>query len=449
MVARVGAGDAIDARSLAAVIEASGHRHVEQARQRRAAGTTEAVIEDDWAWFLTRSAAMGSLVRALLDGRADAWPFAAMQPWATGVRDTLAWPRDDLGDALAHAFGRDGDARVSPEIAEAWLARWCGPDAGGDDLDVTRLPAAIRRAVFATAHDAGRPEPVRRLRRLARLFATWPPARGMRVAPEALAQDAAAEPMRTDAGSLASRAGGLIAWALLFQRAELDALTSDLADERTRRAGRWAIARALELPQLSERDPLLLLWAGERIDGPGIARWVFRDLDPEPMHAAAVRIAAARGWLNEAIRLAPVGTTTVAMAGGLCLDFLPGAPVDVLPSIVRRFRDRAGRSPAEVIVDDRASLAVIDAITEIDVTALPDPWRAATRAAASVARRCARDGWRASVSDLRGWPATVSGDVVPEVRLPPAYARAVPENLSGSAVTLAGGAVKVSVSISS
>ena len=225
-------------------------------------------------------------------------------------------------------------------------------------------------------------------------------------APGGAAADAAA-PRRV------SRAGGLVFWARVLADIGLDrALIEAYAEERVRRSARWALGRGLESASCEPRDPLLLAWSGEEPGAAAFPSLVLERADPGPLHAAAVRAASELGYL-ETLRAVPFGGGVAAMGkGGLVADWLPGAADvhDAVPELVQRYAARAGRPPPAVEVEERLATADLDAIAEIDAPAVPDRWRPALWAAASLVRAAAAERWRVRHADARGWPAIVVGD---------------------------------------
>jgi hypothetical protein len=62
-------------------------------------------------------------------------------------------------------------------------------------------------------------------------------------------------------------AGGLVAWAALFEAEGLSAEIEEAYREpRAQRAARWAVGAALEDARVGGVDPILLLWSGEDVD---------------------------------------------------------------------------------------------------------------------------------------------------------------------------------------
>lgn len=389
-------------------------------------------INEDVAWFSDEGRARGTLLGRLLAGAPLRWPYTAM-PWAKSLGDTASWRGGDLGDALAYAVGRVGEAPTIPEgIAAVWLHRWTTQRAS--TLDPSSLPQHVLDRTRAAADSRDGPAAAR-IRALAHLFAAWPPARDSRIDASAADRLARRQPHRAQPAEWSSRAGGLLAWALLFERTGLgDALWERLPDERCARAARWTLARALEAPETSDNDPIVRLWAGEAPGGAPMAHWILDSIDPEPVHGAAVRFSAARGWLDGGLVLVPFGDQLVAVANeDLCLDAEPRGNTDALPAIVKRYADRVGRPPSAVTVQEQLPASMIDAVADVDIMRLPERWRVATRAGASVARRLAAEVWRTDLRALRAWPARVH-DVAPvRIELDPTRAARVRVALEGKA----------------
>jgi hypothetical protein len=207
-----------------------------------------------------------------------------------------------------------------------------------------------------------------------------------------------------------STAGGLVAWATLFEAEGLSAEIDEAYPQpRARRAVRWAVGSALEDARVGGVDPILLLWSGEDMEAlidPGLGLAI---ADPEPLHARAVRIAARRGLLSAPLEAARFGDfVTLTGAAGFCVDAVLGDDVNrAIPELVRRFASRVGAPPAGARVAQRMSGEAVDALVEVDVPPLPEPWRIAVRAFASLARSALLERWRAPVRDLRRWPAIV------------------------------------------
>jgi hypothetical protein len=426
----------IDLDSLVQAIANVLVRRLEEMRgtAKRAAGhDVEGVIADDVAWFPTEASARGALLRALFEGKASGWPWAAM-PWARHLGEVARWTTLELGDALAHAVGYARTVVPIPEsAARTWIARWTG---AGRRLDLDALPAEVRARVAAAAI-AGDGDDAARVRALAHLFAAWPPARDAVVDAHQLDRLAGRREAARPAPGSPSRAGGLVAWAFLLCDTGLEAaLWSGIGDERARRAARWAVGRALEAADVGDGDPILRLWSGEALDGAPLARWVFDDLDPEPLHRGALRFATGRGWLAGDLVLAPIGDGAAVMAGEICVDHVPLSVDDALPALVRRFTARLGRAPAGVSTEPRLAPSALDAFTEVDMMALPDRWRAAARAAASVARRLAREAWRVGPRELRGWAARVRPGRPPTIELPRAQATRIPVDLAAARIAI-------------
>jgi hypothetical protein len=209
---------------------------------------------------------------------------------------------------------------------------------------------------------------------------------------------------------LVSAAGGLVAWAALFAAEGLSAeIDAAYPEPRAQRAVRWAIGCALEDARIGGVDPALLLWAGEDPDAlidPGLSLFM---ADPEPLHRSALRLAGARGLGSTPLSAARFGdTVTLTGEAGFCVDAVPGDDVDrVIPELVRRFARRTGGPPAGISVAPRMSGEAVDALVDVDVPPLPEPFRVAVRAFASAARSALLARWRAPVRALRRWPAIV------------------------------------------
>ena len=394
----------------------------------------------DFAWYPSEAEAIADYLGALHRGEGGRWPHRALAGYggdfAAALRGCLARGMALAGDVLAALARADLGAalggRVDAALAEALVAVWAPGLAAADDAaDFRAFPAEVRARVAARAladlagagGAAGARPDVRRLLALAHLFAEWPPARALRFAardllaaaapvPEGAAEEEAA-PRRV------SRAGGLVFWARVLADVGLDrAVTSAYAEERVRRAARWALGRGLESASCEPRDPLLLAWSGEEPGAAAFPALVLERADPEPLHAAAVRAAVQLGFLEAPLRAVPFGGGVAALgAGGLVADWLPGTPDphDAVPELVQRYTARAGRPPAAVEVEERLATADLDAIAEIDAPAVPDRWRPALRTAASLVRAAAAERWRVRHADARGWPAVVVGDQAVEV----------------------------------
>lgn len=434
-----GASSAVDERSLVRSIVQGLQRRIDAMRQGL---TTGAEVGDEVVWFPDEGSARGALLGRLLRGQGLDWPYSSMG-WAKSLDDVASWPTPELGDALAHAIGHAAEpVRVPEATARAWSDRWLA--SGTPTIDLARLPDEVRERL-AGGGDLGDVDDVARLRTLARLFAEWPPAREAHIDPRQLDELAGQTPDERPPRTLPSRAGGLVAWeALLTLTGVGDALWSSMPDERARRAARWVVARALEAGDVGDGDPILRLWSGQPLDGPPLARWVLDEIDPEPLHAAAIRVAAARGWLDAELVLARLGDDTVAVAGGdLCVDTLPAPPDDALPAIVRRFAARAGRPPVAVAIAARLDDVAVDAVAEVDVMALPDRWRSAARAVASVARRIAAETWHVDLRALRKWPARIEvGDPI-VLEIPSSRAERLPLDLASTVSALHGARIAV------
>jgi hypothetical protein len=147
---------------------------------------------------------------------------------------------------------------------------------------------------------------------------------------------------------------------------------------------------------------------------PGVATFPSLALDaadPEPLHALAIRLAGRLGFLDGPLAAAPFGDgVAVTGARGLVVDFVPAPDVhDAIPDVASRFARRASQPPRAIEVLDRLPTADHDGIGEVDVPAVPDAWRPALWAGASLLRAAAAARWGARLRDTRGWPAVVVG----------------------------------------
>ncbi len=390
----------------------------------------------DFVWYPSEAEAIADYLGGLHRGESGRWPYRALNGYggdfsavlrgcvARGtalVSDVLAaLARAELGGALAGRL----DAAVAEMLVAAWAPSF---SSGGEVTPFRAFPAEVRARVAARAladlagagGASGAAPDIRRLLALAHLFAAWPPARALRFAahdllaavaqaPESPAVDGAVAPRRV------SRAGGLVFWARVLSDVGLDrALVEAYVEERVRRAARWGLGRGLESASLEPRDPLLLAWSGEEPGAAAFPALVLERADPEPLHAASVRAAARLGYLDAPLRAVPFGGGVAAMgAGGLAADWLPGVADlhDAVPELVQRYAARVGQSPSGVEIEDRLATADLDAIAEIDAPAVPDRWRPALWAAASLVRAAAAERWRVRHADVRGWSAIVIGN---------------------------------------
>jgi hypothetical protein len=207
-----------------------------------------------------------------------------------------------------------------------------------------------------------------------------------------------------------SAAGGLIAWAALFDAEGLwSAIDDAYPASRTQRAVRWAVGCALEDARIGGIDPTLALWCGEDPGAPIDAWSALQEADAEPLHACAIRFAARRRVLSGALEIARFGDF-VTLTGDtvFCLDAVLGEDVHrAVPELVRRLMRRSGSPPPAICVADRMSLPALDALADVDVPTLTEAWRAAVRAFASAARAAVAERWRVALADLRRWPAVV------------------------------------------
>jgi hypothetical protein len=339
-----------------------------------------------------------ALVRLL-----DLWPPARDARVPLEVLRALG-SSEEPSDTPRHVSGEESLRSVLAGLLET-------PDVRGY---IGGLPRKVRAAMAdALARQADRPLAV--VDAIARLNT-------LGVTEDELRRLVASE--RAPARRLVSTAGGLLAWARLFDGEGLFAsIAAAYPEPRAERAVRWAIGRALEDPRVGGADPILLLWAGE--DPTGLADPVrgLAAADPEPLHRVALATAGRSGLFATPLEAAPFGDWVVATSeSGFCVDAIltdPGTPSgtsdtvlaptphDAIPEIVRRFNRRAGAPPPGIRVAERMRDDHVEAWVEVDVPALPEPWRAAVRAFASLARELLRRRMRTAMKDLQRWPAIV------------------------------------------
>jgi hypothetical protein len=393
------------------------------------------------AWYASEAAAVAAYLSALAQGRQREWPHRAWArlgaTWDAVLESCSTKGTTFTGDVLAEvarlAASKDlfrlVGAGVASKLVELWLTRQEQSGVPSAGLcDWFGLPRDVRHEVLeraladSTGAWRGSDLAARSLLvLLAALFERWPPARALRFPLEQVqseweqARRAEGPSSRERAPKLESSAGGLVFWATLWNASELESeLAASYTEERVRRAVRWAIGRALESGSASQRDPLLMLWAGEPPDALGAFSQVLIHEDPELLHRLALRRMTRAPDFAAHLKLAPLGDGVVAIGPrGCVVDFVAGATVHgAVPRIVQRFRERAGRDPESLDVADRLESADIDAVTEVDVPSLPEHWRTAARACGSLLRFIAEAAWRTSMRSTRGWAATLGGDEV-------------------------------------
>jgi hypothetical protein len=305
------------------------------------------------------------------------------------------------------AAGGEEEAAAAQRLAD--LLRGTGAEGV-----VSRLPADVVAAFF----EALRRPPEGRAVALA---AGWSRLEEAGIPTEALRRAIEGAPRRR----LVSAAGGLLAWAALFEAEGLaDEIAEAYPELRVQRAVRWAVGRALEDARIGGADPTLLLWAGEDPGALVAPAPALAAADPAPLHRRAVRLAAARGLLGAPLEAARFGDFIALMsAGGICVDAILAERVhDAVPELVRRFVARAGAPPAGIQVAERLRGDAADALVEVDVPPLPEAWRVAVRAFASLARSALERRWRARAAETRGWPAIVEIGEPPVVEIARAQA---------------------------
>jgi hypothetical protein len=412
-------------------------------------GSDEPLVTPQVAWFPNEAVAVAEVVVAQAEGRGSAWPYSSLTQWGATpsdvLRTSLARGRPFLGDALGWIGRRLAADRLSAlvpdDLASLIIPAWtdAGGTGGGErSIAASALPADLRTAIAAYVARAAGASPVQRdFATLAQLLALWPPARDSQISLDVIRELATAERGHLDRAvdaderktrvplqRLVSAAGGLLAWAVLFDREELSAsIAAAYPLPRAERAVRWAVGRALEDPGVGNADPLLLLWAGEDPTTFTEPSRALAAADPEPLHRLAIAAAARRGLFAAPLEAAPFGDLVVLTGEtGFCVDAIPidrgpsagshetafpTSPHDAIPEIARKFARRSGAPPAGIRVSTQMRSEHADSLVEVDVPPLPEAWRIAVRAFASLARDVLRQRWRARMSDLRRWPGIV------------------------------------------
>lgn len=344
-------------------------------------------VAEGVAAFPYEAAARAGLLAALVRREQAQFPWRAMRHWAASLDDVDGWAREELADALVHV-PLEKASWLTSEVAERWLGRWTSGDR--PPLGTRGLPTEIVEA-FTTAWDTAH-EPVERLLAALELFRRWPPARAFDLPRRA----PVARPVL-----LPSRAGHLGLWQTLLDAGGLDPGAS-FDHPASARLARWAIARALSDTRVPGDDPLLLAFAGEPLDGRGPASHRFWEVDPSPLHRTARELAVAQS--TDTLRISPLfGGALVLHGSGVVHDVVFDG--DALAAIVRRHAQLGGVRLESVEVLDDTPSSVREALLRLDVSALPDPWRAAIIAFGSLLERYALEAWGALPS--RDLPAHV------------------------------------------
>jgi hypothetical protein len=396
----------------------------------------------DRAYFSSRSAAVAAYLAALASGGAVSWEFAVLglsgRSWDDTLRSCANEGAAFLGDTLAALSSLVSPTKIasltSPELAARGVAIWSTLDA--DALQPDRLPWEVRKAVLDAASPArgGASPHARALSALAVLFAKWPPARGLKIDPQALVVEAAsAVPIRR------SLAGGLVVWTRLFAREGLDDILSlPGTAERTRRAIRWAVGRALEDPALDPNDPMLAWWSGEAVDARLSPDPLLATVDGDALHERAL-VRACERFGASGIRIISFGTGVAALSGGLVIDsILDSSDPHALVERVAHRMARIGRPPGNIEVPHAAESEDIGTVADVDFPRAPDGLRPALRTFCSLARRVLLERASVHVRDLHKLPATLVGDGVVELRrndlvkLPPELHFADGEHVDGA-----------------
>ncbi|MCA9633999.1 MAG: hypothetical protein KC766_40405, partial [Myxococcales bacterium] len=283
---------------------------------------------------------------------------------------------------------------------EAVVALWVRADG------VEELPPELGERLCAVRVPAGETPARLRLRKLLVCFEHWPPIRGEVVAPKALEGVTSTSPTV----EFESRAGGLLFWSALLEATDVfTQLASACPHPRTLSSVLWALARSLESPALDPRDPLLLRFCGELPSARVSPGQVLQGAEPEPVHRLALQLAK----LEEPdLQLTRWGDGWLATTNTLVVDSaLEGDPEEALPAVVQRFRERTGDAPQSVELLGTPAESARVSMELLDSPSLPDPWRPAMLALASVMRQQLVASYGVDLEGLRGWKArlVVSG----------------------------------------
>jgi hypothetical protein len=366
-------------------------------------------IAEDAAWFDSRAAAAAAYLAADARGAAGTWPYRSLPhaglSWSEVLKQCAAegerFLADVLGRTARELTPREFAGRIPWDVAIHVLSLYGGIDR--PSLELQDLPADVRRALSdaeALLRETSE-SPNARLAWLAQLFSVWPPARDYRI-----------DVPSTAGPATPSTAGGLVLWAQLLRSIGFfAALEVAYPIARVRRAVLWALGRALEAPQMSGHDPLLLVWSGEDPGSRMSATQTLADADPEPLHRLALHVALAQKWDVLSLRSVPAAGAIHALSPeNIVVDTVEGVDNahQAVSRLVERFMARTKLSPVAVSVEVEGTLSDIDSLRDVDVPAVPDAWRPAVRAAASVARCGLLHTWRATLRQVRSWPADVT-----------------------------------------
>ncbi len=374
----------------------------------REAMSQSAEISEDSAHFPSRPAALAAYVAALAEGSAQRWPFSSFAGYgATPLAVLRSCAEESLalaGDVLAGWSSRVGAHVVLQSLGDAEALELCG--FWISPRGATELPSVVLARLKA-APQSELSETRRLLLGLLVGFELWPPLRGELVERSAILRPAASGLKQA---AQPSSAGGLVFWALLLQQTGLmDELAAAYPHPRRRSAVLWALGRCLESPSIDARDPLLLWWCGESPDARMSPTQVLADSDPEPAHRIAVQVCVASGGAAEGVVIAPWGDGWIAMSRDVAIDFcLDGDVEQSLEAVVSRFKARAGEFPAGVALRSQATEGARHVLGTLDMPSIPDTWRPAVLALASVVAQKLRETYGANVADLRSWQASLT-----------------------------------------
>ncbi len=380
----------------------------------RAAMNQGAEIGVDSAHFPNRPAALAAYVAALAAGSAQRWPFSSFAAYGDtplGVLRSCAEESLALaGDVLVGWSSRVGAPALLQSLGDAEALElcdlWISPSGAAElpGVVLARLKAALQSELS---------EPRRLLLGLLLGFELWPPLRGELIARSAILRPATGD---TKQAAQQSSAGGLVLWALLLQQSGLLAeLMAAYPHPQKRSALLWALGRCLGAPDMDRRDPLLLWWCGESPGARMSPSQVLEASDPEPAHRIAVQAWASSGSTKEVV-IAPWGDGWVAMSGDVAVDFcLDGDVQASVEHVASQFKARAGHFPAGVELLTQPTEAGRALLGSLDTPSVPDAWRPAILALASVVAQELRAIHQASVADVRGWRASLTEtDIVVE-----------------------------------